>query len=135
MPTESFEVATYKVRTEHRNNSGTHLFGRVIEIDGQPLSHGIVPKAVLSFQTQWNTWNNVRVGYLQLPPPNTFQGTNLAGWFGDQDFDLYYKILQEEKPLFIFYERESTQAGNGFYCTMVGLGSSAEPIGEGPKDT
>ena len=60
-------------------------------------------------------------------------GTLTRG-LGDHDFDLYYKILQEEKPLFIVYDRDATQTGNGYYCTMVGLGSSMEPIGEGPKD-
>jgi hypothetical protein len=134
MPLESFSVATYRVRTEHRNQGGSHIFDRIIDIDGVPLAHGIVPKAVLSFRTAWNVWNNDRVGYLALPPPNTFQGTTLAGWFGDRDFELYYKILQEEKPVSVFYDREAAQTANGYYCTMVGLGSSMEPIGEGPKD-
>jgi hypothetical protein len=54
------------------------------------------------------------------------------------DSDLKYmdgRDAQLIKTILIFYERESALVGNGFYCTMVGLGTSTEPIGEGPKDT
>jgi hypothetical protein len=131
MPTESFYVATYKVRTEHRNDGTNHQFGRVLEIVGQPLPTGFTPKAVLSFQSIWNVWNNDKVGYITF---SSSQGPQLAGYFGDHDFDLYYKMLKEERPLFIFYERPAGPPVGGQYCTMVGLGSSHEPIGEGPKD-
>ncbi|GAA3188910.1 MULTISPECIES: hypothetical protein [Streptomyces] len=48
----------------------------------------------------------------------------------DADFDRYYELLKTEKPLYFSWEvvDSSTQ------LRWFALGSSVEPVGEGPRD-
>jgi hypothetical protein len=136
MTQETFEVTSYKLRIEHRIRNNAHSFERVLDIDGKPLHHGTpIPKALFNFATAFNDWQHPTVGNVLFNAAGEIPGpAKLVGYFGDQEFDLFYKILQEEKPLYVFYERPAGPRTSSYACTMVGLGSSTEPVGEGPRD-
>jgi hypothetical protein len=61
----------------------------------------------------------------------SFSGGRFVSCYAtDADFDRYYEILKTEKPLYFGWDVvESSNALQWF-----GLGSSAEPIGEGLQD-
>jgi hypothetical protein len=133
MATERFfEVQTYKVRAETRGFTNRRVEARVIEIDGGQLDGAEAnypSKAVLSFRSDWNDWNSQPVGYWN------WGKLELAGWFGETEFARWYDLLRSEKPLKLNFLHRDEQAGNGNYVDRIGLGSSSEPLGEGPTDT
>jgi hypothetical protein len=50
------------------------------------------------------------------------------------EFDAYDRILQSEKPVYFYYQRQNTATFDTGYSTRLGLGTGAEPVGEGPAE-
>jgi hypothetical protein len=131
MPT--FPVESYKVRVEIER-AGTPpvktLHNRVLEVVSPVQFHGIVERAVLYFSTRWDNWTSPAVaGYLDQTNP--YQ-PRLTGWFPAADFSLFYEVLRSESPLYVFYDL--APIGGASYVSNIAIGSSTEPIGEGPAD-
>lgn len=56
----------------------------------------------------------------------------LTGWLPSSEYSLWYDVLRSEKPLTLFYN--ITPIGGATYVNNISLGTSTEPIGEGPAD-
>jgi hypothetical protein len=132
MPSFSFLIDSYKLRLEilrQGDPAVTHR-NRVLEIASVPEYHGIVERAVLNFSSLWDNWAGVAaVGYY-----NTFNPYQpvLSGWLPTSEYAFWYDVLRSEKPLTLFYD--ITPIGGADYVSKITLGSSTEPIGEGPDD-
>lgn len=128
----SFQIESYKVRLELQrvgNPVATHR-NRIVEIASVPLYHGIVERAVLNFSTYWDNWSGTpAVGYHSTANP--YQPV-LTGWLPSSEYALWYDVLRAEKPLTFFYE--IILIGGANYVSKITLGTSTEPIGEGPAD-
>jgi hypothetical protein len=128
----SFLIESYKVRLELQrvgNPPVTHR-NRIIEVASVPLYHGIVERAMLNFSTNWDNWSGSPVvGFYSMTNP--YQPV-LTGWLPSSEFPLWYDVLRAEKPLTLFYD--ITPIGGANYVGKITLGSSTEPLGEGPKD-
>ncbi len=128
----SFLVASYKVRLELLR-AGTPVVttrNRVIEITSVVETHGIVETALLNFSTMWDNWQNTpAVGFLNTM--NALQPV-LGCWLPSTEFSFWYDVLRSEKPLTFFYN--VSPIGGASYVNDISLGTSSEPIGEGPAD-
>lgn len=128
----SYLIDTYKLRLEiqrYGNPVTTHRH-RIVEIASVPQFHGIVERAVLNFSTQWDSWSSTpAVGYLSTSNP--LQPT-LWGWLPSTEFAFWYDVLRTERPLTFFYD--ITPIGGVSYVGRITLGTSTEPLGEGPHD-
>jgi hypothetical protein len=128
----SFIIQTYKVRLEILrvgNPVVTHR-NRIIELNSAPEFHGIVEQAMLNFSTYFDAWSGT-------PAVGIYTTTNplqplLTGWFPSSEFSLWYDVLRSEKPLTIYFD--ITPIGGASYVSKISLGTSTEPIGEGPTD-
>jgi hypothetical protein len=132
MPT--FSIEKYKVASYlWRSKTGTNL-ERVLEMAGPVLYHDIQNHAVFAFASYFNipVWNEPVAGY--LTGGGTVQGLSVIGWFPVAEFSDYYDILRSERPVHVFYEFRDAGAMSG-YLKKVGLGTSTEPIGEGPSES
>jgi hypothetical protein len=128
----SFLIESYKLRLELQrvgNPPVTHR-NRIIEVASIPLYHGIVERAMLNFSTYWDNWSGSPVvGFYSMTNP--YQPV-LTGWLPSSEFSFWYDVLRTEKPLTLFYD--ITPIGGANYVGKITLGSSTEPVGEGPKD-
>jgi hypothetical protein len=130
----SFAVESYKVRLEIQRAGSTSIVtmrNRILEIVSVPEFHGIVERAVLNFSTSWDSWSGSPVaGFYNLSNP--LQPV-LTGWLPSSEFEFWYDVLRSEKPLTLFYNL--TPIGGANYVNSISLGTSTEPIGEGPADS
>jgi hypothetical protein len=128
----SFLVASYKIRLELLR-AGTPVVttrNRVIEITSVVETHRIVETALLNFSTTWDNWQNTpAVGFLNTMNP--LQPV-LGCWLPSTEFSFWYDVLRSEKPLTFFYN--VSPIGGASYVNDISLGTSSEPIGEGPAD-
>jgi hypothetical protein len=131
MPT--FTIEKYKVASYlWRHKFGTAL-ERVLEMAGPVLYHDIQNHAYFAFSSAFDipVWNEPVAGY--LTGGGTVQGLSVLGWFPLAEFSDYYDILRSERPVHVFYEFQVGVAPG--YLRKVGLGTSTEPIGEGPSES
>jgi hypothetical protein len=83
-----------------------------------------------TFSTTWDNWQNTpAVGYLNTMNP--LQPV-LGCWLPSSEFSFWYDVLRSEKPLTFFYN--VSPIGGASYVNDISLGTSSEPIGEGPAD-
>jgi hypothetical protein len=128
----SFLIASYKIRLElqRQGDPVTTRRARVLEIASVPEYHGIVERAVLSFSTSWDAaFNAPVVGFYSTA--NKLQPV-LTCWLPSSEFSYWYDVLRSEQPLTFFYN--ITPIGGANYVDQISLGSSTEPLGEGPED-
>lgn len=129
------EIERYKARVElQRFASGgsteTRL-NRVLELESPRLAHGIVVRVILSFSTFFDGWSGTPVvGFYSVSNPSA---PLVAGWLPHREFEYYYDLVRNERPIFVFYEFRESGATSG-YLRQIGLGTSREPVGEGPED-
>lgn len=127
-----FEVETYKVSSELLRLPGETRPARALRMVGPVQYHGIQNRAIFAFSTQFNgIWPNPSAGYVT---DLGYVGLSVAGWFPLGEFSYYYDILRSEKPVYVTYEYRESGSGSG-YLRKVGLGTSVEPIGEGPSES
>src|SRR5262249_51023298 len=128
----SFLIDSYKVRLEIQragNPVGTSD-NRLLEIVSVPQLNGIRELAVLNFSSLWDNWSGTPVvGFHNVANP--LQPV-LTGWLPSSEYSLWYDVLRSEKPLTFFYN--ITPIGGATYVNDISLGTSTEPIGEGPAD-
>jgi hypothetical protein len=128
----SFLIESYKVRLELQRVGSppvTHR-NRIIEVASVPLYHGIVERALLNFSTYWDNWaGSPVVGFYSITNP--YQPV-LNAWLPSNEFSFWYDVLRAEKPLTFFYD--ITPIGGANYVGKITLGTSTEPVGEGPRD-
>ena len=128
----SFLIDSYKVRLELErvgNPVVTHR-NRIIEVASAPLYHGIIERAVLNFSTRWDNWAATpAIGYYNTLNP--YQPV-LAGWLPSTEYSFWYDVLRAEKPLTFYYD--IAPIGGANYVSKITLGTSTEPLGEGPAD-
>jgi hypothetical protein len=92
--------------------------------------NGIVERAILNFSSFWDHWSGPPVvGYYETTNPLR---PILFGWLPSSEYAFWYDILRSEKPLTVFFE--ITLINGASYVRSISLGSSTEPIGEGPSD-
>jgi hypothetical protein len=131
---DSFRIASYKVSTYIQRFTNETRFERIVELESEPEAHGYISRALLSFNTYFtHPWTNPVVGYLTFTPSSS-NWINIAGWMDLGEFDYYYRILQSEKPVYFYYQRQNTVNFETGYLTKLGLGTGPEPIGEGPAE-
>ena len=130
-----FEIESYKVSSylQRSGSSGSvvNQFERVLEMRGPALYHGIRNKAVFAFSSAFNTFTEPVAGFIQAEITGGFF---VVGWLPVLEFAYYYDILRSERPVNVLYELRERDASTG-YLRKVGLGTSTEPIGEGPSDS
>jgi hypothetical protein len=128
----SFLIDSYKVRLELERSGNpvvTHR-NRAIELTSVPEFHGIVERAMLNFSTYWDNWAGTPVvGFYNTVNP--YQPV-LFGWLPSTEFSFWYDVLRSEKPLTFYYD--ITPIGGANYVSRITLGTSTEPLGEGPDD-
>jgi hypothetical protein len=128
----SFLIDSYKVRLELErvgNPVVTHR-NRIIEVVSGTLFHGIVERAILNFSTHWDSWSTTpAVGYYNTTNP--YQPV-LGCWLPSTEYSFWYDVLRAEKPLTFYYD--ITLIGGASYVSKITLGTSTEPLGEGPAD-
>lgn len=127
-----FPVETYKVSSSLERFSGSTRPSRVLEMAGPVLYHGIQSRALFSFSTAFDgVWSSPVAGYLA---DHGFAGTSVVGWFPLAEFSYYYDVLRAERPVHVLYEFRDAGVRSG-YLRRVGLGTSVEPVGEGPSES
>lgn len=128
----SFLIQSYKVRLEILRTGSpvaTHR-NRIIEVVSVPQFHGLVERAMLNFSTYWDNWSGSPVvGFYSTANP--YQPV-LTGWLPSTEYSFWYDVLRAEKPLTLFYD--ITPIGGASYVGKITLGTSTEPLGEGPAD-
>jgi hypothetical protein len=131
---DSFRIATYKVSTYLQRFVNDTRFERMLELESEPEAHGYISHATLAFNTYFtHPWTTAVVGYLTFTPTAT-NWINIACWMDIGEFDYYYRILQSEKPVYFYYQRQNTATFDTGYLTRIGIGTGPEPIGEGPAE-
>lgn len=127
-----FQIETYKVSSYLQRFPGETRPSRVLELTGPVLYHGIQNRALFAFSPSFNgAWSSPVAGYLTS---GGFSGLSVTGWFPLAEFSYYYDIVRSEKPVHVLYEFRESGASSG-YLRRVGLGTSTEPIGEGPSES
>jgi hypothetical protein len=130
-----FEIVHYKVSSYLRRSDlpgrVVPQFERVLEMTGPTLYHGIRNKATFAFASTFNSFTEPIAGFVQSERTG---GLFVVGWFPVAEFTYYYDILRSERPVSVLYEVRERGASTG-YLGKVGLGTSTEPIGEGPSDS
>ena len=131
---DSFRIASYKVSTYLQRFTNETRFERLLELEAEPVAHGYVSRALLAFNTFFtHPWSNPVAGYLTFNP-SSVDWINIAAWMDLGEFDYYYRILQSEKPVYFYYQRQNTGTFATGYLTKVGLGTGPEAVGEGPAE-
>jgi hypothetical protein len=128
----SFLVDTYKSRLEIERvgNPVTTVHSRILEIASVTLFHGIIERALLNFSTRWDSWSGTpAVGFYNTTNPLQ---PILAGWLPSSEYSYWYDALRSEKPLTLYYD--IAPIGGASYVSKISLGTSTEPLGEGPMD-
>jgi hypothetical protein len=127
-----FQIETYKVSSYLERFTGETRPSRVLEMTGPVLYHGIQNRASFAFSSFFDgVWGSPVAGYLT---DGGFSGLSVVGWFPVAEFSYYYDILRSERPVHVLYEFRDAGASSG-YLRRVGLGTSTEPIGEGPSES
>lgn len=127
-----FQIETYKVSSYLERFTGETRPSRVLEMTGPVLHHGIQNRATFAFSSFFDgVWSSPVAGYLT---DGGFAGLSVVGWFPVAEFSYYYDILRSERPIHVLYEFRDAGASSG-YLRRVGLGTSTEPIGEGPSES
>ena len=127
-----FQIETYKVSSYLERFTGETRPSRVLEMTGPVLYHGIQNRAIFAFSSFFKgIWQTPVAGYLT---DGGFSGLSVAGWFPVGEFSYYYDIIRSERPIHVLYEFRDAGASSG-YLRRVGLGTSTEPIGEGPSES
>jgi hypothetical protein len=126
-PIESYKVSTYLERFTDETRPS-----RLLEMVGPVQYHGIQNRASFAFSSYFDgIWSSPVAGYLT---DGGFAGLSVVGWFPVAEFSYYYDILRSERPIHVLYDFRDTGASSG-YLRRVGLGTSTEPIGEGPSES
>jgi hypothetical protein len=129
---DGFQIDSYKVRLEIVRSGDpavTHR-NRAIEVASVTQYHGIVVRAMLNFSTYWDSWAGIPVvGYFNSVNP--YQPV-LSCWLPSVEYSFWYDVLRSEKPLTFYYD--ITPIGGASYVSRITLGTSTEPLGEGPDD-
>ena len=134
----SFLVESYKVRLGILRKGSPPAVtqrDRVLEILSVPTGLGVVYRAILVFSTAYDNWSvNTFSG---APIVAYYDTTNpldprVSGWLPSTEYSFWYDVLRSEKPLTFFYTITVIKGVD--YVSEITLGSSTEPIGEGPKD-
>jgi hypothetical protein len=128
----SFVVDAYKVRLflERSAPPVVTTRTRLIEIVGAPEFHGIVERANLYFSTSFDNWSQTpAVGFYSTANP--LQPV-LTGWLPSSEFSYWYDVLRAERPLTLYFN--ISPIGGAPYVNQISVGTSTEPIGEGPAD-
>ena len=132
---DSFKIGSYRISTRPQRLDDTSRFERLLELEGEPVAHGYVSRAVLAFNTYVPPPSrNPIVGYLTFNPAS-IDWITIAAWMHLGKFDDYYRLLQGEKPVHFHYQRRRTGTFQSGYLTKVGLGTRAEPVGEGLSES
>jgi hypothetical protein len=130
---QAFRIDSYKVRLElvrSGNPVVTHR-NRIIEVTSVTEFHGIVERAMLFFSTDWDNWAGTpAVGYYNSVK-NPYQPV-LTCWLPSTEYSFWYDVLRSEKPLTFYYD--ITPIGGASYISTIAIGTSTEPLGEGPDD-
>lgn len=130
---DSFDVETYRARVQIRRsgNPVRTIKDRVIELESPALAHGIVMRALFSFSTSFNTWSGATAaaGFFNDSDPLR---PMLVGWFPEDEFPLWYDILRHESPVKVLYTIRPINGAK--YVSNIGVGTTDEPVGEGPAD-
>lgn len=125
-----FQIETYKVSSYLQRFSGETRPTRLLEMTGPVLFHGIQNRANFAFNPAFDgIWTNPVAGFLTA---GGFSGLSVVGWFPLAEFAYYYEILRNEKSVHVLYNFRDAGASSG-YLSRVGLGTSAESIGESPS--
>ncbi len=128
MPSYNFEVESYRASTSIQRFASRTRIGRVLELRSYPLYHGIRERAVLSFSTSFDVFTSPVVGHLSHGP----SCSQVVGWLPLAEFGFYYELLRSERPIYLFFDtRPGETAG---YLTSLRLGTTDEPVGEGPGE-
>jgi hypothetical protein len=129
----SFLVDSYKLRLEIQRvgNPVVTQRSRILEITSVGESFGIVERAMLNFSTYFDNWSTTpAVGFYNSSNPLQ---PILTGWLPSSEFSFWYDVLRSEKPLTLSYN--IAPIGGANYVNDISLGTSSEPIGEGPQDS
>jgi hypothetical protein len=127
-----FMIETYKVSSYLERFTRETRPSRVLELTGPVLHHGIQNRALFAFDPQFDeVWSSPVAGYIT---DGGFSGLSVVGWFPLAEFSYYYDIVRAEHPVHVVYENREPGSTTG-YLRLVGLGTSTEPIGEGPSDS
>ena len=86
-------------------------------------------RAVLEFSTGYDNWSSPVVGYYDT---TNHLDPKISGWLPLTEYSFWYDVLRSEKPLTFYYTITVIKGAD--YVSEIALGTSAEPIGEGPKD-
>ena len=127
-----FLIDSYKVRLEivRSGNPAVTNRNRAIEVASVTQYHGIVERAMLNFSTYWDNWAGIPVvGYYNTVNP--YQPV-MSCWLPSVEYSFWYDVLRSEKPLTFYYD--ITPIGGASYISRITLGTSIEPLGEGPDD-
>jgi len=128
----SFLIASYNLRLELQRvgNPVNTVRNRVLEIVSVPEFHGIIERAVLNFSTSFDNWQTSPVvGYYSTA--NLLRPV-ITGWLPSSEYSFWYDVLRSEKPLTFSYTITPINGAN--YVSAVTVGTSTEPVGEGPVD-
>ncbi|MBK8174295.1 MAG: hypothetical protein IPK66_03145 [Rhodospirillales bacterium] len=103
---QRFQVDRYEVRTELRRvntSAGIETYAaRTLVVFSTPEPSGGLTQALLYFSTLFDPWyNRAIVG--QLETDNHFC-TRVSVWLPISEFEPYYEILLNERPLFFYYQ-------------------------------
>ncbi|MBT2162797.1 hypothetical protein [Zobellia barbeyronii] len=112
-------VTEYRVGTNRsRTNTNAHRF--FLSLKGRS-ERGVVNSAIIYF---WPSRPTDTVGYIA--------GSLFVGMLDDSDFQYWYDILRNEKPVKLNYVENSDASVNKVWHISIGTGD--EGVGEGPKD-
>ena len=128
----SFLIDSYKIRLEvlRQGSPVATQRNRIIEIASAMQYHGIVERALLNFSSMWDDWSGAPVvGWYSTSNP--YQPL-ILGWLPSYEYPLWYDVLRAEKPLTLYYEIVNINGAD--YISLISLGTSTEPIGEGPAE-
>ena len=123
----NFQISSYVL--EVRAATG---FGRQIVLTSTAQAHGIDNDARLIFLRDAS---DARVGQGEVRnvgAPN-FDGLSIVAYYALDEFDAISRMLQTEKPVF-FNFNYSDSGGTTRDLDFSSVGTSAEPLGEGPSD-
>ena len=128
---DSFQIESYKLRLILWRE-GTHTEReRIIELRSEPLYHGIVVRAFLAFSTVFDNWDGALLGAFELRDP---LNPVIRGYLPATEYSIWYDVLRAESPLTFFYDTVNYNA-DYLRIRVMELGSSKEPLGEGPADS
>jgi hypothetical protein len=128
----TFMIEAYKVSSYLERFRGETRPSRVLELTGPVLDRGGQNRALFAFDPQFDgDWSSPVAGYIT---DGDSSGLSLVGWFPLAEFSYYYDIARAERPIHVHYEYREEGSTTG-YLRMVGLGTSVEPIGEGPSES